>query len=678
MDYPLKDILDIPRLQHLLGSLEEIQSLPSAVFDKDGAILIASAWQDICVHFHRTNPETEKQCKESDRYIESKLEERDPIAMYRCPMGLVDAAMPIVVEGEHLGNIFVGQVFTENPNVEYFLHQARKYGFEENNYLAAVDKVPVLPEQTLYNKLSFIHALTQMLAEQGLALRRKEEAQWKFKALFESSPIGVAYHQMIYDESGKAVDYYFIDANEQYKELTGVDPRGKKVSEIFPDIKNDVFDWIGTFDQVVQTGNAAHFEQFFQLNNRWYDGVCYRYKPEHFVVVFREITEQKEMGFALKKSERRLSRAEQIAQIGNWSYEVSTDLFELSEGLWHIFGQKPQKNFSYSILRNWIREDFRAYHDSIMERMLDLKPGEKIADFIYCLVRPDGSERWIEVWFDTEFDQTGKVIRFFGTAQDITAKKAAEENRKSLETQLRQKHKIEAIGIMAGGIAHNFNNNLAIILGNLELAGMKLSGQPDILKLIGNARTTALRSRDLVAKILSYSDSLGEKKIPLILKLILDETYQLLASTLPNTVISRLEITDEAQGVTIVADPTKIQEALLSLCNNAAQAMDEQGTLSIILEIAELKSEGIPVQYNCSPGRYAKLSIQDTGCGIDSEIIDKIFDPFFTTKEVGQGTGMGLATVHGIVSQLGGMIKVKSQPSKGSCFELYFPIIENV
>src|ERR1039457_2531222 len=177
MNYKLKDLLDIPRLRELLDSLDEIHSFPSAILDTDGTILTATSWQDICTKFHRVNPATNIKCLESDRHIETKLGERMPHVVYRCPMGLVDAAMPIVIEGSHLGNVFTGQFFMEPPDETYFINQARQYGFDESDYLAAMRKVPLVTEKKLLKILTFIHSLTQLLTEQGFQYKRQCEAE---------------------------------------------------------------------------------------------------------------------------------------------------------------------------------------------------------------------------------------------------------------------------------------------------------------------------------------------------------------------------------------------------------------------------------------------------------------------------------------------------------------------
>uniref|UniRef100_UPI0026EEA58E PocR ligand-binding domain-containing protein n=1 Tax=Malonomonas rubra TaxID=57040 RepID=UPI0026EEA58E len=175
MDYSLKDLLDIPKLRELLDSLDEIHSMSSAVIDTEGNILTSSAWQEICTEFHRRNPETEKQCIESNRSIKADLDTQISPVIYRCPMGLDNATLPIVVAGKNLGNVFTGQLFLEPPDESAFAEQAREYGFDETEYLAAMRKVPLFSEEKLRKNLSFLHNLTQTLAQKGLQRKQQEQ-----------------------------------------------------------------------------------------------------------------------------------------------------------------------------------------------------------------------------------------------------------------------------------------------------------------------------------------------------------------------------------------------------------------------------------------------------------------------------------------------------------------------
>jgi len=258
---------------------------------------------------------------------------------------------------------------------------------------------------------------------------------------------------------------------------------------------------------------------------------------------------------------------------------------------------------------------------------------------------------------------------------DITERKQAEQDHLELEIQLRQKFKMEAVGTMAGGIAHNFNNNLSIILGNVELSQLK-ANNPEINGLLSHAKIAIMRSRDLVSQIMTYSRTGSHAKAPLQLPIIVDETLKLLGVTIPSTIQLNQTISPDSYHTTINANASQIQEILLNLYGNAVHAMEEEGELNIILDVVELADKDFPDMDDNKPGRYAKISIQDSGCGMAPETQEKIFDPFFTTKELYEGTGMGLSTVQGIIDQHDGLIKVSSTLGKGSTFELYFPVIE--
>lgn len=274
-------------------------------------------------------------------------------------------------------------------------------------------------------------------------------------------------------------------------------------------------------------------------------------------------------------------------------------------------------------------------------------------------------------------EKSGKTVAGVVVFNEITERIKAEQERQALEKQLHQKHKMEAVGYMAGGMAHNFNNNLSIILGNLDLALMNLASDPDTAHLLGNAKTAVLRSRDLIRKIITYSRKGVQDKSTARLKDIIDETIGLITSTMPSSINIIRNDCEEDTEITINADPSQIQETLINLCNNAVQAMDEQGNLTINLAAVKLKKADIPAMYEARPGLYAKLGIGDTGCGINPDVLDKIFDPFYTTKEAYEGAGMGLATVQGIVAQHNGLIKVESTPEKGTTFNLFFPIVSS-
>ncbi len=255
---------------------------------------------------------------------------------------------------------------------------------------------------------------------------------------------------------------------------------------------------------------------------------------------------------------------------------------------------------------------------------------------------------------------------------DMRPIKDAEKKRLELEEQLRQVYKMEAIGTMAGGIAHDFNNSLAIILGNVELSLVKISADSPVKAYLENAKTTILRTKELVQKILIYSRQGVQNRGTLNFSAHLDELVGILRATIPTTIKVLLTVAESARTIRISADPTQLQQILINLCNNAVQAMQEKGTLDISLVRVALQEEDLPAGKSLVPGSYACLSVSDDGCGIQPEVLDRIFDPFFTTKEVGKGTGMGLSVVQGIVESHEGFVVAESQPGRGATFKVYF------
>jgi len=258
--------------------------------------------------------------------------------------------------------------------------------------------------------------------------------------------------------------------------------------------------------------------------------------------------------------------------------------------------------------------------------------------------------------------------------RDITARKKVANDKAKLETQLRQAHKMEAIGTMAGGIAHDFNNILTIIVGNAELARHFTKDDGSVKDYIDQIFKASDRAQKMVRQILAFSRKTKQNLVPVKPHMVLIETLTLLNSTIPSSVKIRQNFDTECR--TIKADPTQLNQILINLSANAVYAMNEKGLLEVSLQEVELDKNDTRFKESLKPGPYAMLTVTDTGEGMSSEVIERIFDPFFTTKKVGKGTGLGLSVVHGIVESHGGVISVESTLGKGTTFRLYFPIID--
>ncbi|MFZ1986394.1 MAG: ATP-binding protein, partial [Desulfatitalea sp.] len=243
---------------------------------------------------------------------------------------------------------------------------------------------------------------------------------------------------------------------------------------------------------------------------------------------------------------------------------------------------------------------------------------------------------------------------------------------KRMEAELRQAHKMEAIGTLAGGIAHDFNNILASIIGYTELALDDATRGSLLEDNLREVLTAGKRARDLVRQILAFARQSDERVKPIQLSALAGEALRLIRSSLPSTIDIRHNLASKA---TILGTPTQIHQILMNLCTNAAHAMEKTGgLLSVELSDVRIPPDGTHHQVTLEPGDYVELSVTDTGSGIAPDIIEMIFQPFFTTKEPGKGTGMGLAMVHGIVESYKGKITVESELGKGSKFRLFFPV----
>jgi PAS domain S-box-containing protein len=262
-------------------------------------------------------------------------------------------------------------------------------------------------------------------------------------------------------------------------------------------------------------------------------------------------------------------------------------------------------------------------------------------------------------------DEAGKIQSYLSISRDIT-------NELALETRLRQSQKMEAMGVMAGGIAHDFNNILSGIFGYAELSLMALDDEPEhVRQYLNSLLNSAERARELVHQILTFSRQTELELRPVSPKYIVKEAVKLLRASTPARIDIRASLNSEAA---IMAEPTQLHQVIVNLCTNAVYAMrDMNGTLDIRLDELEVGEAFIKLRPGLNPGMHIQLSVADTGRGIEPKDLERIFEPFFTTKPQGEGTGLGLSVVHGIVRKMKGIITVSSEVGKGSVFNVIIP-----
>ncbi len=555
----LGDIIDAPALQTMMEDFHRLTGFGIGILDTEGKILVGVGWQEICTEFHRRHPDTLQNCLVNDVTLNSDIP-IGTVKAYRCKNNLWDLMTPIEIGGHHVGNVCLGQFFYDDETVDYdfFRSQAKKYGFDEAAYLAALDRVPrwsrdkVAAAMAFYTGLSRLIStlsyntvkLSRTLIEKDTALQQLEENKSFQTSLLENIPIPV----FSKDTAGR-----YLVCNSAYKNFYG-----KTTEQI---LGADTF--------------ALHPPELAQFYHNKDDELFRTGRPQ--------VYETKFLNFR----------------------------GELCDGIAHT-----------------------------------------------------------ALLTDTDGITTGLV----GAILDISERNRAAEDKKKLQFQLMQAQKMEAIGTLAGGIAHDFNNILGAILGYAEMVredspvGSTTARDLDQILQAGN------RAKDLVKQILTFSRQAIAERIPLQPASIIKETIKLLRASLPTT-ITILPAIDPATAP-ILADPIQIHQLTMNLCTNAFHAMEERGgTLSISLTNVDTPRQEQLGRFGGPAEKFIRLSIKDTGTGIPPEIREKIFDPYFTTKEIGKGTGMGLAIVHGIVSSYGGTLTYDSQPDQGTTFHITLPAL---
>jgi PAS domain S-box-containing protein len=396
---------------------------------------------------------------------------------------------------------------------------------------------------------------------------------------------------------------------------------------------------------------------------------------------------------ALRKSEAELRKAQKLACLGSWSWDVVSNRLSWSDEMYEIFGL-TQEDFTGDLTE----VIDRTIHPGDREALLAGRRSAAIEDLPvhleYRIVRPDGSVRhlWTEV-AELRRDAAGRPAVLAGITRDVTRQKAVEDilrrsaeeleeivrrrtaELKQRDDQIRRVEKIEALGTLAGGIAHDFNNALAAVLLSTEMALLEMDESPVSAKAhLERVLRAVSRAQGLARQIITFSRQREEPRKPLRLRTVIAGGMELIRVSLPATIETVTDLEDSDDYV--LADPSQVHQILMNLSVNAAHAMRNRGgRLEVRLSPVDVDEARAAAEPKLVPGRYVCLTVADTGEGMPPEVIEKVFDPFFTTKAKGEGTGLGLSVVHGIVRNYGGHIAVESEVGRGSVFSVFLPAV---
>jgi len=444
-------------------------------------------------------------------------------------------------------------------------------------------------------------------------------------------------------------------------------------------IGRPVFDYIpreahervrSALEQVVRTGRPACYDAP-AINA---DGTLSEYRTRvgpirdggrvvGLTLIATDVTRHNATERALRESEEKLRMAVDASGIGLWSFDVATHRAHWDEGACRVFGVPPEPEPPAG--HDWLAVVHPADRAVAGARLEGAIAGSPLGDWEYRIVRPDGATRWVTCTGCVVRDERGVVTRLMGGVFDVT-------ERRQLEEQLRQAQKMEAIGQLSAGIAHNFNNMLAVILPTIDIAASR-APEP-VATMLEGAREAAQRAASIVRELmlLSGKPRAGERKQRAV-EAVVERTVTMCRTTFDPQIAIEVELAPDLPLV--VADDGQLEQALLNVLINARDALEDVHGRPRRIRVAvdAVGREALPPYLGAAGGGYVRVRVEDSGAGMDEETRRRAFEPFFTTKDVGRGTGLGLSTTYGIVKDHGGLVDCQSAPGRGTTITLALP-----
>ncbi len=518
--------------------------------------------------------------------------------------------------------------------------------------------IPVLLVLLIVLYRNWRYARTTML-QQKKAAERLNESENRYRSFFETARDGAFI---------TAADGRLLDCNQGFVELFGYRDKNELMQVSVGDLYAQPDERSGLIKKIMQNGFIAHLP----FDGRKKDGSIMSLLMTSAVMkneagaawgfqgTVTDITQRKKAEEELKLLAAIIEQASEFIVItdnkGTIQYVNPSFCLVTGYGAEEVVGCNP------SILKSG--RHLPGYYKTLWDT---ISAGETWRGALVNK-KKDGTLYDEEATITPIKNSDGDIINFVAVKRDVTREI-------KMERQLRQSQKMESIGTLAGGIAHDFNNILAAIMGYTELSLDDVADMPETHSSLQQVLLSTHRARDLIAQIMTFSRSTEIEKKPVKTIPIVREVCKLMRSSLPATIDIRQTI--KARHDWIMADPTQVHQLLMNLCTNAGHAMQHgNGVLEVLLQEVSFEKKDTEDRPDLAPGPYLKLTVKDTGRGIGPELLDHIFEPYFTTKQTGEGTGLGLAVVHGIVKDCGGDINVESKAEQGTAFHVLFPRIE--
>ncbi|HPA44199.1 MAG TPA: response regulator [bacterium] len=525
--------------------------------------------------------------------------------------------------------------------------------------------------------------LVRKLEQKMLQLEREVQARLetekelrisenKYRKLHESMRDGFVYIDM---------QGFVRESNEVYQRMLGYSPDELSrltdrdlTPEIWHEYQRNII-----ANQILVRG----FSDVYEKEYRRKDGSIFPVELRSFLIrndagekegmwaIVRDITERKRAERALRHANDIIVRSPAVAFI--WKYSEEWPVEYASENVNRLFGWTAEDFVSGAVryVSVIFPDDLERVANEVKQSSADPDAGT-VAHTPYRIVARDGAVKWVEDITTIRREENGKVVAYEGILIDITDRKRLEQAKTEMELQFHQAQKMESVGRLAGGVAHDFNNLLSIILGYGEMLLRELGKNHPHREPVEQIHKAGIRARDLTKHLLAFSRKQFLEMRTVDVNNVVTGFEKMLRRLIGEDI--QLALALNSEPLTVKADPSQLEQVLMNLAVNARDAMPDGGTLTIETAIVELDETYAGKKTDMRPGRYAMIGVNDTGCGMERETMDRLFEPFFTTKSVDRGTGLGLATSYGIIKQHGGEICVYSELGTGTIFKIYLPI----
>jgi PAS domain S-box-containing protein len=667
MKYTLSQVIESDELKHLCESFSKINGTVTAITDLEGNVLISSGWQTICTHFHRIHPVTRKRCNESDTLLAGRLKEGKKYSMYQCKNGLIDVAVPIMIDNEHVGNFFTGQFFTKKPDPEHFRKQAKQFDFDEKNYLTALESVPVLGEDQIKKNAEFLVNLTEIIGKnalQNLIIQEQKEKAEESERKLRTISKNMLDLAAVTDLRGH---FKFVGASHEILGYELESLIGKNIMDFvhpddLPKVQADFMSFLenradkaeSTYRYLCADGSYLWLESFGTFI------VDKQNDPVEIIFNTRDITERKQTEQALKESERKFRSLVETLGEGVGIVDENENFIFTNRAANQIF-QTDKNELTGKQLFNYITQESKK---KIIRETLKRKQGLQSVYELEIITKKN-EKRYISVTATPYISFNNDFIGTIGVFRDITEIHINQEIIQQQYTQLQKLNtdKDRFFSILSHDLRSPFNLLLGfsgVLLNNLHKYDMqKIEKQIEII------HKTTHQTYHLLEQILLWSKSQSGKLVIKPEKINFPEvTNELINNFKSQADEKAIKINLPGSEKIILIGDLHIYTAIMrNLISNAVKFTPRNGEIDIF---AEKKSKNYTI------------TVSDNGIGIDEEIIPKLWginDSYSTAGTNNeQGTGFGLSLCKELIEKHGGRIWVESKPNKGSDFKFTIPL----